>query len=191
MFANDVMAQEIWSWIHEKGHFKEMTLTTAGELFVDPAKNTKADECWVYYKPAIYLPGSLYVSCDKEFCAFGEQLKENISVPLMKNKTQIDFYQAGACCIRSRNAGIPNGSSLLVFFRYQSKVVFVVAGDVVKHSSRIIIVEATSENDAVMVNAFNEHLKVANRNLAEKLEGSQFALKMKTPQSEYKLSVNN
>jgi len=175
MFINEPAAQEVLDWISNESHFKELVLTPDGTLFVDPARETKADEFWIYSQNVIYLPGSLYVNYNGEFRTVGAPLDKELWIKLMKNKTVIQPLKEGGYCLDSRYAGIPSGSSLIAFFRYRGKAVWIIAGNVISRRSLTVILEATDENDALLVNSFTQYLQRTNSELAAHLTSSQVA----------------
>lgn len=176
MIVNESITKEILFWITEKDHFKELSLTPDGTLFVDPARETKVDEFWIYSQKVVYLPGSLYVNYNGEFHTFGAPLDKELRIKLMKNKTVIQPLKDGGCGLDSRRAGIPSGSTLIAFFRYRGKAVFIIAGDVVSRRSLTVILEATAENDAMLLSSFKHYLQRADSEVAELLASSQLAL---------------
>ena len=181
MFVNEPITKEILFWITEKDHFKELSLTPDGTLFVDPARETAADEFWIYYQGAVYLPGTLYVNANGDFCTYGAPLDKELRIKLMKNQTAIRPLKDGGCCVDSRYAGIPSGSSLIAFFRYRGKAVWIIAGNEVSRRSLTVILEATAENDALLCSSFGHYLHRADPEVAEQLASSQVALQGNSP----------
>lgn len=159
MVTNNSIHEEILDCISNSGHFKELVLTPNGELFIDPGRTIKADSFCLYYKPAIYLDGSLYTNCVGESCSCGTELSEEISFSIMKNKTTLTPISEGGVQLFSRNGGIPKGSSFTAFFRYSGKVVWIIAGDAVNHRSYTILMDDTEEFTTVLFCKFADRLR--------------------------------
>lgn len=176
MFINEPAAQEVLDWISNENHFKELVLSPEKRLFVDPDKEVAADEFWLYYQDVVYLPGSLHVNHNGVFQTFGEPLTKDLKIRLMKNKTVITPLKGGGCSISGKRAGIPTGSTLIAFFRYSGRAVWIIAGDMVSRHSSTVIMEATAENDALLAYAFIKYLQRANAKLAEQLANSGASL---------------
>ena len=158
MEATNQVHQEILNWISNEGDFKQLTLTPNGELFINPGRTAKADDFWIYHRPAVYLGGSLYTNCDGDFHSFGEDLTRDQSFMLMKNRTEIRLLGHGDVQLFSKNAGIPTGSTLIAFFRYRSKVVLIIAGNAINRRSHTLILAETEENNALLFREFSEIL---------------------------------
>ena len=173
MEVTNQIHQEILNWISNEGDFKQLTLTPNGELFINPDRTVKADDFWVYNKPAVYWGGSLYTNRDGDFHSFGEDLTRDRSFMLMKNRTEIRLLKHGDVQLFSKNAGSPIGSTLIAFFRYRTKAVAIFAGDAFKRRSDTLIVEATEENTALLFKEFSEILGKCDPKMAANLAASQ------------------
>lgn len=172
MVTNNPRNQEILSWISEENHFKELILTSSGNLFINPERTIEAEEYWFYYKPAVYLEGELYTNTNCEFRSLGKALTSDLDVKLMKNKTEIGLFCDGVQ-IFSKRAGIPVGSTLIVLFRYRHKMVLIVAGDAFNRRSRTVIVDESETNDSFFFDEFTLILRQYDPKVAAQLAASR------------------
>ena len=170
--AQTKASQRIFNWICDDGKFRNLNLTTEGELFIDPEQEVAADWFW------LYSDGTFSMKENGEFHCVGDRLDAAHTFETIVGKTAMNPIEDVGFFLRSQGPVLDADQAFLALLQYKEVLAMVVAVGSISPRIYMTLLDHTPEDEAFMKINFTDLLRRCNSDMVDFLTESQRMMPM-------------
>lgn len=162
-----INSYDFHSHISNKEQFHELILTQEGNLYIDSALENVADSFYMYYN------GNIYCIQGKKRYINGSLPEGHLIFPTIVGATSFHNIEETGCLLHSKEPVLDEDSSAFAVFRYKDMLALYLADSMVSRGIYFVLMDYTSEDEALYSNVFSGLLRRHDPEAAEALAAWQ------------------